>query len=130
MIVGHGIDLVDFKRIERLLGKDTSEWLDGAFTADELHHADGPPNHISYYAGRYAAKEAVAKALGTGFSDDVAWQDIEILRGRLGEPKARLSGGAILVANTLGIRRWLISISHSGNIAVASAIALNDGLIE
>jgi holo-[acyl-carrier protein] synthase len=66
----------------------------------------------------------VAKALGTGFSGDVAWIDIEILRQPTGSPDLRLSGGALETANALGITDWFISISHDGGHAVASAIAV------
>ncbi len=126
MIIGHGIDLVELLRIERLISEESTEWIEGAFTANEQDQADPVPNQVQYYSGRYAAKEAVAKALGSGFSDDVTWLDVEIVRMSNGAPQVRLSGGALAVAKTLGVGRWLISISHTGNYAMASAIALAD----
>jgi holo-[acyl-carrier protein] synthase len=126
MVIGHGIDIVEMRKIEYLLARSGGEWTEGAFTAAEREQADPPPNHLQYFAGRYAAKEAVAKALGTGFSDDVAWLDIEILRQPAGSPEVRLSGGALEAATDLGVSRWLVSISHSGDYAVASALALAD----
>jgi holo-[acyl-carrier protein] synthase len=126
MIIGHGIDIEEFRRVERLLAPVASEWVEGVFTAAEREQADPAPNHFQFYAGRYAAKEAVAKALGTGFADDVAWLDVEILRQPTGAPSVRLSHGALAVATSLGVTRWLLSISHSGGYAVASAIALAD----
>ena len=125
MIRGHGIDVVELARIQNHLNSPHDDWADAVFSADERAQADPPPHDIGFYAGRYAAKEAVAKALGTGFSDDVAWLDIEILRQPTGAPEVRLSGGALEVANTLGVTQWLISISHSGGYAVASAIAVS-----
>src|ERR1700675_4492956 len=78
MIVGHGIDITDLQSVEQRLASSEGDWIDGAFTVAEQEQADPSPNHVAYYAGRYAAKEAVAKALGTGFSGDVTWLDIEI----------------------------------------------------
>ena len=88
--------------------------------------ADRPPQHVRYFAGRFAGKEAVAKALGTGFSAEVSWAGIEILRLPSGAPAIRLSGGALEAAKLLGITRWLISISYGGGFAMASVIAVAD----
>src|SRR4051812_31754068 len=79
-ILGHGIDLMDLAKVRKHLSDPHDDWLDGAFSDDERAQADPPPHEIEFYGGRYAAKEAVVKALGTGFSDDVAWLDVEILR--------------------------------------------------
>ena len=124
MIVGHGIDIIEISKIRRRLATAHSEWIDGAFTEAEQSQADPEPNRAQYFAGRYAAKEAVAKALGTGFSDDVTWHDVEILRSETGGPMVSLSDGAADVAETLGITRWFLSISHSDSYAIASAIAV------
>ncbi len=124
MIVGHGIDLVELALVEARLASAGTDWIDGAFTAAEQEQADPPPNRVAYFAGRYAAKEAVAKALGTGFSDEVAWLDVEVLRLPSGAPVVRLTEGARTVADGLGVRRVLVSISHRGAYAVASAIAV------
>ena len=95
MIVGHGIDVVELSSIEKRLASAENDWVEGAFSHDEQEQADPPPNRVNYFAGRYAAKEAVAKALGTGFWDDVTWHDVEILRIRDGSPTVNLSGGAL-----------------------------------
>lgn len=125
-ILGHGIDLYELARVQKHLRGSRGDWLEGVFSEEELEHADAPPRDIEYFGGRYAAKEAVAKALGTGFSDDVAWVDVEILRLPNGAPHVRLSGAAREAATALGVTSWLISISHSGGYAVASAIAIAD----
>ncbi len=125
-IIGHGIDMVDVTRIEGFLNSSQYNWAEKVFSADERAGADGPPHHTRYYAGGFAAKEAVAKALGTGFAGDVTWRGIEILRLPTGAPDVRLSGGALDVSKNLGVARWLISISHSGGFAVASAISVGD----
>jgi holo-[acyl-carrier protein] synthase len=124
MIRGHGIDIIELARIRPHLASEHDDWADAIFSGDERAQADPPPNDIGFYAGRYAAKEAVAKALGCGFSGDVAWLDIEILRQPTGAPGVRLSGGALETASALGITHWLLSISHGGGYAVASAIAV------
>lgn len=125
-IIGHGIDLIDLKKVEKHLDSPHNDWLDGVFTESEQDQADPPPNRVAYFSGRYAAKEAVAKALGTGFTDDVAWLDVEILRVESGGVEARLHDGALDVAQSLGITRWLVSISHNATLAMASAIAVGN----
>ena len=125
-IIGHGIDMVEIARIKGLLDSPHKNWEEGAYSADEREQADQPPQRVYYYAGRFAGKEAVAKALGTGFSGEVTWRGIEILRMTSGAPEVRLSGGALETATKLGITRWLISISYSGGFAVASVIAVED----
>ena len=94
--------------------------------ARERVTADPAPHDVEFYAGRFAAKEAIAKALGTGISGDIAWTDIEILRQPTGVPEVRLSHEAEKVATSQGITRWLLSISHSEQFAIASALALTD----
>jgi holo-[acyl-carrier protein] synthase len=125
-ILGHGIDLVELAKVQKHLRAPHDDWVDAVFSADERAQADPPPHDVEFYGGRYAAKEAVAKALATGFSGDVAWLDVEILRQPGGSPEVRLGGGALEAANALGVTQWLVSISHSGGYAVASALALTD----
>jgi holo-[acyl-carrier protein] synthase len=126
-ILGHGIDIQVISRVERHLSNPHNDWLDGAFTQSEQTGADAPPNTANYYAGRYAAKEAVAKALGTGFTDEVTWLDIEVRRKPTGAPEVYLTGGAADAASSLGITGWLVSFSHSGDYAVASVIGIAEG---
>jgi holo-[acyl-carrier protein] synthase len=123
-ILGHGIDLMDLAKVQKHLSDPHGDWVDAVFSEAERAQADPSPHEIEFYGGRYAAKEAVVKALGTGFSDDVAWLDIEILRRPTGSLEVRLSGGAFELAAAVGVTQWLVSISHSGSYAVASAIAL------
>ena len=125
-ILGYGVDIVELGRVERLLASPDNDWLLAVFSPDEQRAADAPPARVRYFAGRYAAKEAVAKALGTGISGDIAWTDIEVLREPTGAPIVRISGGALNAASGKHISRWLISISHTGEYAVASAIAVGD----
>jgi holo-[acyl-carrier protein] synthase len=126
-IIGQGIDIQDMRRVERLLSNPHNDWIDGVFTDAEQTTADAPPNTVQYYAGRYAAKEAVAKALGTGFTDEVTCLDIEVRRKPSGAPEVHLTGGAAEIARSLGVASWLVSFSHSGEYAVASVIATSEG---
>jgi holo-[acyl-carrier protein] synthase len=125
VIIGHGIDIVELSMVEQRL-EAGEHWIDGTFTESEQAEADPPPNRVQYFAGRYAAKEAVAKALGTGFTDEVTWLDVEILRLSSGAPYARLTEGALAVAESLGVTRWFVTVAHRGAYAVASAIALGE----
>jgi holo-[acyl-carrier protein] synthase len=125
-IIGHGIDMVDIARIQSRLDSPGRNWVERVYSPDERERADQSPHDVRYYAGRFAGKEAVAKALGTGFSGEVTWREIEILRLPSGAPEVRLTGGALEIAAKLGIAHWLISISYSEAFAMASAIAVGD----
>jgi holo-[acyl-carrier protein] synthase len=126
MIVGHGIDVQDIARIRMLLSKEEEDFLLGTFTRAERSIECSPYDRAEYFAGRLAAKEAVVKALGTGFAGDISWNQVEILRLKSGQPDARLSGAALREAEALGISRWLLSISHTEAVAFASSIAIQD----
>jgi holo-[acyl-carrier protein] synthase len=125
-IIGHGIDIVAIHRIAGLLNRGVEDFLEATFTPNEREEVESPETTTAFFAGRFAAKEAVVKALGTGFFGDIAWTDVEILRHPTGAPQVHLSGGALAVAQSLGVTRWLISISHDESYAVASALALGN----
>lgn len=122
-IIGHGIDLVSIKWMQSELASSTKDWRGQFFSADETAAADAPPVESRYYAGRYAGKEAVVKALGTGFAGDITWRGIEVLRKKTGAPYVRLSGEVKTLAESLGIKDLAISLSYSGDIAAASVVA-------
>ena len=94
MILGVGIDLLDIRRLERTLERWGERFCKRVYTDLERSRCDGHVNRVARYAQRYAAKEACAKALGTGFRQGVAWRDMEIDNLRSGKPFMRLSGGA------------------------------------
>jgi holo-[acyl-carrier protein] synthase len=124
-IVGHGIDIVETARIKRLVEEHGQRFLDRCYT--ELEQAYCSRNHkrqVEHLAGRFAAKEAVLKVLGTGWRGNIAWTDIEILPEPSGQPKTRLSGECERIARQLGITQWHVSISHIQTHATASAIGL------
>jgi holo-[acyl-carrier protein] synthase len=124
-VIGHGIDVVEVARIKTELESPTKKWAEKVYSEDERAEADAPPRDVRYFAGRFAGKEAVAKALGTGFSGKVTWSGIEILRLPSGAPTVRLSGGALEQAQSLGVTGWFVSISHCGGLATASVIAVS-----
>jgi holo-[acyl-carrier protein] synthase len=123
-VVGHGIDLVEVAALRRWIEDPRDPLIPRCFTADELAEIGGGPDRIERLAGRFAAKEAVLKALGTGFGDGVAFKDVVVRRKPGGPPEVVLSGGAALAAQDLGVTGWRLSISHAGGMAIASAIAL------
>ena len=126
-ILGHGIDIVDTARIARLLESHEQRFLDRCFTAHEQAAAADRRHRIEYLAGRFAAKEAILKAMGTGWRNGIAWTDAEILREPSGRPTVRLHGLLQRLARERGIDQWWLSISHIRTHATASAIAVAAG---
>jgi holo-[acyl-carrier protein] synthase len=126
-IIGHGIDIVEVAAIERLLRDPDDDFISAWFTSAETELApSGPAGRSTYFAGQLAAKEAVVKALGTGLIGEMAWTDIEILRQSSGAPNVVLSCETARVADSSGVTKWLVSISHAEQFAIASAIALHE----
>ncbi len=128
-ILGHGIDLVEVARIQRMLVEHDDRFLTRCFTADERAYcAANPARMAEHLAGRFAAKEAVLKVLGTGWSGGIAWTDVEVVRQASGKPGVRLHGIAARVARDMAIGQVLLSISHTQTHAMASAIGVSDPL--
>jgi len=123
-IIAHGIDLVDFPRIEDMVKRHDKRFLDKVFTAAEQAYARENKNGIEKLAGRFAAKEAVLKLVGTGWRGKIAWTDIEVINTATGQPEVRLSGEVKKIADKLGITQISVSITHTANFAIASAVAL------
>jgi holo-[acyl-carrier protein] synthase len=117
-----GVDLVEIERIRGVIDHHGARFLQRVFTPQELTEVKG--NYASL-AARFAAKEAVAKALGTGIGL-VAWKEIEILRGPARQPILHLHGAAQRLAQELGLLRWSISLSHSHAHALAFVVAMGD----
>lgn len=123
-IVGHGIDLVEVARIERMLAEHGDRFEQRIFTGSEIAYAAGRPRRrAEHLAARFAMKEAVLKALGTGWRGGIRWTDIEIRADALGKPLVHLEGEAREIAESRGASSWTVSISHAGGFAMASAIA-------
>ncbi|MFN7020076.1 MAG: holo-ACP synthase [Phycisphaerales bacterium] len=125
-IIGHGIDIVSIERIAALAADHAERFLERCYTPDERSYQAGSRRYHEHLAARFAAKEAVMKALGTGLDNGILWTDIEVVRSPRGEPGLRLTGRAAEIAASRGIRRWLISLSHTNDLAVASVLGLAD----
>ena len=124
-ILGHGIDIIETSRIRRSVDEHGQRFLDRVFTpAEQRYCARNVKRYFEHLAGRFAAKEAVLKVLGTGWRGGIAWTDIEILPEPSGQPKITLSGECDRIARDRGISRWHVSISHIETHATASAIGL------
>lgn len=125
-MIGHGVDLVEISDIGRWIDDPRNPLLPRCFIEEELKEIGDGPGRIKRLAGRFAAKEAVLKALGSGLGSGVALSDIIIHRA-LGEPpQVRLEGGAAKAAAEQHISTWKLSISHTKTIAIASAIAIGE----
>ncbi len=122
MQLRNGVDVVEISRFERLNPAIKPRFLERVFTSQELESCG---DSAASLAGRFAVKEAVAKALRTGIGP-VRWQDIETREGPAGEPILTLHGEAARLAETLGLRQWSISISHTNAIAIAVAVAVGE----
>ncbi len=122
MIRGLGIDIVEVDRIRRAVARWGEAFLFRVFTPEELARGGASPAAAERLAGRFAAKEAVMKALGLGLRE-VGWQEIEITVGPLGKPGVRLTGRAAAVAARLGVQAWSVAISHTRLLAIAEALA-------
>ncbi len=123
-IVAHGIDLVDFPRIEEMVNRHGERFLNKVFTATEQAYAEANKNGIEKLAGRFAAKEAILKLMGTGWRGKIAWTDIEIVNNPTGQPEVTVCGEVEKIAEELGIKHISVSITHTANFAIASAVAL------
>ena len=123
-VVAHGIDVVDVADFSRLLNEQAGDFLDRYFTPGELATANEGGNRIERLASRFAIKEAVLKALGTGWGDGIAFTDVEVVSQRTGAPTVVLHRRLVAIADEQGIVRWLVSASHTTMVAMASVIAL------
>jgi holo-[acyl-carrier protein] synthase len=123
-IVAHGIDLVDCPRIEQMIQRHGERFIKRVFTAAEQAYAEKNKNEVEKLAGRFAAKEAVLKLVGTGWRGKIAWTDIEIINNAAGQPEVTLGGEVKKIADKLGIKHISVSITHTANFAIASAVAL------
>ena len=120
MKLATGVDLIEIARIDEVVARHGKHYLERVFTPAELDYCGKRAESL---AGRFAAKEAVAKALGTGIGD-VSWKEIEILGDEQNAPTLRLYGMAEAKAQELGFVTWSVSISHSQSYSVAFVVAI------
>jgi holo-[acyl-carrier protein] synthase len=127
MIVSVGVDLVEVERIRKALEDPATgkRFRERVFTAAEVQYCDQKKGRGRYesYAARFAAKEAVMKALGRGWGAQVSWRDIEVARARSGKPDIVLRDKTARLADSRGIRRWTLSMTHTRDHGLAYVIA-------
>lgn len=126
-VFGIGVDVVEIDRIGELLERYDGRFAEKVFTADEVAYCESQRDPRPHYAARFAAKEAVAKALGTGIGKDLNWTDMEVVRDEMGAPSLRLSGAGRAFAEAHGISEVKISLTHARHYAAANALACVDG---
>jgi holo-[acyl-carrier protein] synthase len=122
MILSIGIDLVEVERIERAVSRLGSRFLERIFTPAEIAYCGPRGARFVHYAGRFAAKEAALKALGTGWAQGISWREVEILTSESGAPQLILHGAALDRSTRLGAARVLVSISHTRGLAIAQVV--------
>jgi holo-[acyl-carrier protein] synthase len=123
-IVGHGVDVVEVARIAEMRERHADRFLERCFTpAERDYAAAGAKRTDEHLAGRFAAKEAALKAIGTGWRSGISWTDVEIVIEASGAPRLEVTGRAAEIARELGVQRWHVSISHTDRHAMASVIA-------
>jgi holo-[acyl-carrier protein] synthase len=126
MIIGSGIDLAEIGRIQQSMDRYGARFLDRVYTAAEQAYCRRKRNAAESFAARFAAKEAGAKALGTGISFGVSWREIEVVRQPGGRPVLKFHGRAAEIAARLGVIHSALSLTHTAELAMASVV-LEDG---
>ncbi len=123
---GIGIDLVKVSRLQRLLSGHNKH-LRKIFTLAEIGYCQERRHQFQHFAARFAAKEAMFKALGTGWNGEIKWTDIEVVRDEMGKPKIDLHGKAKEMAERINVGDILVSLSHCSDYAIAEVILVSNG---
>jgi len=122
MVVGLGVDIAEVDRIEAAIRRHGRAFVERICTPAEIAYCERYRKSAERFAGRFAAKEAAMKALGTGWSHGVRWVDIEVVREPSGKPTLKLSGASREIADRLGVKNIALTITHSGKTALALVI--------
>jgi holo-[acyl-carrier protein] synthase len=125
-VLGIGTDITECLRIAQMIERHGELFVGRVYTPAEIDYCRSKRMATQHFAGRWAAKEAILKALGTGWRRGVSWRDIEVVNGAGGRPQASLKGGTLEMAEKMGIRCILVSISHCRSHATAFAVALDE----
>lgn len=121
-VVGLGLDLVEVDRLGAAIERHGERFLRRVFTEGERDYCEAKSEPAVFYAARFAAKEAVAKAFGTGIGAAIGWLDIEVVRNAAGAPAVRLAGKGAELAALRGVDRILLSMTHTRGMAAASVV--------
>lgn len=124
-ILGIGTDIIEVPRIGKMIEQHGELFLRRVYTEREIHYCQGRKHALEHFAGRWAAKEAILKAIGTGWARGICWTDMEIRRDNMSGPKVLVRGGARDAAIQRGIGDIMVSISHCRTYATATAIAVS-----
>jgi len=127
MIVAIGIDLVEVSRLEEVFARRGDRFRTRVFTDAEIDYCERRASKFASYAARFAAKEAAMKALGTGWSGGIGWADVEVVSGPNGAPRLQLHGRAKERLDEIGATKAHVSLTHSGNLAVAQVVLEGNG---
>lgn len=123
-LIGIGIDVVEVSRIKSSLDEFGEKFLTRIFTETEREYCQKQKRPELHLAARFAAKEAIAKAFGTGIGKEVGWLDMEIIRRPSGEPEVKLAGAAAAFAETKGVSQVMVSLTHAKHYAAANAVIM------
>jgi holo-[acyl-carrier protein] synthase len=127
MVLGLGTDLIETRRLQESIDRFGERFLARIFTTAEIAYCTRKKNAAESFAARFAAKEAGAKALGTGISRGVSWKEFEVQREASGRPTLHLSGRARELADTMGVKRIQVSLTHSREWAMAVVVTEDEG---
>jgi holo-[acyl-carrier protein] synthase len=122
MILGTGVDLAEVDRIRAAIGRYGRRFIERIYTPAEIAYVERKANRFERYAGRFAAKEAGMKAIGTGCKQGVRWQDFEVANLPSGRPTLKLHGEAERIAGQLGVKLISLSITHTAELGMAHVI--------
>ena len=125
-VIGLGTDIIECLRIAKMIEKHGELFLNRVYTRSEIAYCSRRKGANQSYAGRWAVKEAVLKAMGTGWSRGIRWKDIEVVTDLTGKPSVAIHGVAKEICDELGISEVLISLSHCRSHATATAIAVGN----
>lgn len=128
MIIGIGTDIVEIERIREMIERHGDHFLNRCFTPNEIEYAKRHRDSAVRFAGRWAAKEAVVKVLGTGFVQGITFHDVEVISLHTGQPTVQLSGEALRISRQLEIVDIKLTISHAREYATATAIGVSGKL--
>lgn len=123
-IIGIGTDITECLRIARMIERHGELFIDRVYTPDEIKYCQSRKQATQHYTGRWAAKEAILKALGTGWRRGISWRDIEVRNEPGGKPVVAVRGGVKEVIERLGITEIHVTISHCRSHATATAVAV------
>jgi len=126
-VVGIGIDTVEIERFRKIAEEKGEKFLEKIFTSGEMKYAESKKARFIHMAGKFAAKEAVKKALPNGAEIGLNWPEIEILNTEDGKPYVRLHGQAGKLVEEFKLTKVLVSISHTRGIATSNAVVIKDG---